>query len=85
MQKAVSQGKAINIVIVDDHQVVLDGFLARLEMEDEINVVATASNGAEAIDAVTRVRPDVVLMDVSMPVMNGIEATMMCRDNKVCP
>ncbi|BCL69417.1 transcriptional regulator [Vibrio nigripulchritudo MADA3029] len=80
MQKAVSQGKAINIVIVDDHQVVLDGFLARLEMEDEINVVATASNGAEAIDAVTRVRPDVVLMDVSMPVMNGIEATMILKE-----
>ncbi|UAB69045.1 response regulator transcription factor [Vibrio sp. SCSIO 43132] len=80
MQKAVSQGKAINIVIVDDHQVVLDGFLARLEMEDEINVVATASNGAEAIDAVTRVQPDVVLMDVSMPVMNGIEATMILKE-----
>ncbi|BDU36912.1 response regulator transcription factor [Vibrio nigripulchritudo] len=80
MQKAVSQGKAINIVIVDDHQVVLDGFLARLEMEDEINVVATASNGAEAIDAVTRVRPDVVLMDVSMPVINGIEATMILKE-----
>ncbi|EGU58579.1 LuxR family transcriptional regulator [Vibrio nigripulchritudo ATCC 27043] len=80
MQKAVSQGKAINIVIVDDHQVVLDGFLARLEMEDEINVVATASNGVEAIDAVTKVQPDVVLMDVSMPVMNGIEATMILKE-----
>ncbi|CCN71048.1 response regulator transcription factor [Vibrio nigripulchritudo] len=84
MQKAVSQGKAINIVIVDDHQVVLDGFLARLEMEDEINVVATASNGAEAIDAVNRVRPDVVLMDVSMPVMNGIEATMILKEEHPC-
>ncbi|WP_104398923.1 response regulator transcription factor [Vibrio penaeicida] len=80
MQKAVSQGKAINIVIVDDHQVVLDGFLARLEMEDEINVIATASNGVEAIEAVSREKPDVVLMDVSMPVMNGIEATMLLKE-----
>ncbi|MDP2570591.1 DNA-binding response regulator [Vibrio sp. vnigr-6D03] len=80
MQKAVSQGKAINIVIVDDHQVVLDGFLARLEMEEEINVIATASNGVEAIEAVSREKPDVVLMDVSMPVMNGIEATMLLKE-----
>ncbi len=80
MQNAVSQGKAINIVIVDDHQVVLDGFLARLEMEEEINVIATASNGVEAIEAVSREKPDVVLMDVSMPVMNGIEATMLLKE-----
>ncbi|MBD1558338.1 response regulator transcription factor [Vibrio sp. S9_S30] len=80
MQKVVSQGKAINIVIVDDHQVVLDGFLARLELEEEINVIATASNGVEAIEAVSREKPDVVLMDVSMPVMNGIEATMLLKE-----
>lgn len=65
----------ISVVIVDDHQVVLEGFMARLEREPDINVVATASNGVEAVEVIKQSMPDVVLMDVSMPIMNGIEAT----------
>ncbi len=80
MQNAVIHRKVINILIVDDHQVVLDGFLARLELEEEINVIATASNGVEAIESVSREKPDVVLMDVSMPTMGGIEATMLLKE-----
>jgi two-component system nitrate/nitrite response regulator NarL len=72
--------KLISVVIVDDHQVVLDGFLARLELEKDIFVVGTASNGVEAIDKVKELNPDVILMDVSMPVMNGIEATRLIRE-----
>ncbi|EJK2113640.1 response regulator [Vibrio navarrensis] len=72
--------KPIRIVIVDDHQVVLDGFIARLEIEPEIEVVGTASNGLEALDAVRRHKPDVVLMDISMPIMNGIEATRLIKE-----
>lgn len=71
--------KPIRVVMVDDHQVVLDGFIARLEQEPEIEVVATASNGLEALELVKLHQPDVVLMDVSMPIMNGIEATRSLR------
>ncbi|AXX59428.1 response regulator [Vibrio vulnificus] len=71
--------KPIRVVIVDDHQVVLDGFMARLEIEPEIDVVGTASNGLEALDVVKQHKPDVVLMDISMPILNGIEATRMIK------
>ncbi len=70
----------IRVVIADDHQVVLDGFIARLQMESGIEVIGTASNGLEAINVVRELQPDVVLMDVSMPVMNGIEATSVIRE-----
>lgn len=72
--------KPIRVVMVDDHQVVLDGFIARLEQEPDIEVVATASNGFEAIEVVKYHQPDVVLMDVSMPIMNGIEATRIIKE-----
>ena len=72
--------KPIRVIIVDDHQVVLEGFMARLKMEPEIEVVATASNGLTAIDIVKEFTPDVVLMDVSMPIMNGIESTKLIKE-----
>lgn len=75
--------KPIKVVIVDDHQVVLDGFIARLEMESDIDVVGTASNGIEALDVVKRLLPDVILMDVSMPLMNGIDATRVIKEELV--
>ncbi|WP_394144184.1 response regulator [Vibrio atypicus] len=73
-------GDVIKVVIADDHQVVLDGFMARLQMEPEIEVIGTASNGLEAVEVAKRLMPDVVLMDVSMPIMNGIEATSLIRE-----
>ncbi len=72
--------RPIRVVIVDDHQVVLEGFMARLELESEIDVVATASNGLQAIDVVKQFTPDVILMDVSMPIMNGIDATRLIKE-----
>lgn len=65
---------SIKVMIVDDHQVVLDGFVARLELEHDIDVVATASNGIEAMQNLKQHHPEVVLLDVSMPIMNGLEA-----------
>ncbi|GAL22298.1 DNA-binding response regulator LuxR family [Vibrio maritimus] len=53
--------------------------MARLEREPDIHVVATASNGLEAVEVVKQTVPDVVLMDVSMPIMNGIEATELLK------
>ncbi|WP_047044294.1 response regulator transcription factor [Vibrio mexicanus] len=70
----------IKVVIVDDHQVVLDGFIARLALEKGIEVIGTASNGMEAVEVVKQLNPDVILMDVSMPVMNGIDATKVIRE-----
>ena len=65
----------IRIVLVDDHPVYRDGLGALLGSIDGLTVVATASDGAEAIETVASEKPDVVVMDVQMPVMDGIEAT----------
>jgi len=73
--------EAIRVVIVDDHQVVIDGFMARLEMEPDISVIGTASNGVEAVELVKSLEPDVTLMDISMPIMNGIDATNMIKES----
>src|SRR2546425_260217 len=65
----------INILIVEDQRIVREGLRAVLEDEDEIAIVGEAANGQEAIDLFVRLRPDVVLMDLQMPVMDGPEAT----------
>lgn len=65
----------IRIVLVDDHGVVRQGLKAFLATEDDIEVVGEASNGREAIDVVGRLQPDVVLMDLVMPELDGIGAT----------
>ena len=70
----------ITLVIVDDHPLVLDGLVSRLERSEQVQVVGQASNGKEAIQLVDKVRPDVVLMDINMPVMNGIEAAEIFKE-----
>lgn len=70
---------AIRVLLVDDHPLVIDGIQARLENEGGIEVVGQAGNGLEAIKLAQELKPDVVLMDVSMPVMNGLEATRELR------
>lgn len=65
----------IRVLLVDDHPLVIDGIQARLEDEGGIEVVGRANNGREAIEAAQSLQPDVILMDISMPVMNGLEAT----------
>ena len=65
----------IGVVIADDQQLVRAGFRKILEAEDDIRVLAEASNGLEAITAARRHQPDVVLMDIRMPDMDGLEAT----------
>ena len=69
----------IRILIVDDHSVVRQGLQMFLALDPEIEVVGEVGNGAEAVEFVRKVKPDVVLMDLLMPVMDGIEATKMIR------
>lgn len=65
----------IRVIVADDHPVFREGFAMLLEPLDDIEVVATAADGRAAIDAVAAHRPDVVIMDIQMPRLNGIEAT----------
>lgn len=70
----------INILLVDDHPLVRDGIRARLESEEGVSVIGEAQNGQEALDFVAQKAPDVALMDVSMPVMNGLDATKIFKE-----
>jgi DNA-binding NarL/FixJ family response regulator len=65
----------IRIVVADDHEVVRTGFAALLDTQADFTVVGTAADGVDAVKACREQRPDVVLMDVRMPSMDGIEAT----------
>ncbi|MFC2033217.1 response regulator [Chloroflexota bacterium] len=71
--------QTIKVLIVDDHTLVRDGIRALLELIADIKVIGEASNGKEALEKVRDLAPDVVLMDLSMPVMNGLEATRRIR------
>jgi DNA-binding NarL/FixJ family response regulator len=66
---------AIKIIVADDHQVVRTGFAALLDTQPDFTVAGTACDGAEAVRMSRQLQPDVVLMDVRMPAMDGIEAT----------
>jgi DNA-binding NarL/FixJ family response regulator len=63
------------VLVVDDHHLVRAGLAALLGTTDDLVVVGQAADGAEAVEAVARQTPDVVLMDLSMPVLDGVEAT----------
>ena len=69
----------IKVLIVDDHTLVRDGIRALLAMVADTNVVGEAANGKEALEKVKRLAPDVVLMDLAMPIMSGLEATRRIR------
>ncbi|MBN2373203.1 response regulator [bacterium] len=75
--------KRIKVLIVDDHAVVRDGLRAVLKLQKDIEVVGEAVNGQDAAEKTLQLLPDVVLMDIVMPVMNGLEATK--KISKECP
>jgi DNA-binding NarL/FixJ family response regulator len=66
---------SIRVVVADDQELIRDAFVRILDAEPDIDVVAEAANGAQAVDVVLAHRPDLLLLDIRMPVMDGIEAT----------
>jgi DNA-binding NarL/FixJ family response regulator len=72
--KASEDGK-IRVVLADDHHIIRQGLVSLLRSEPDLDVVGEAANGKQAVNRARSFRPDVVVLDVSMPVLNGVEAT----------
>jgi NarL family two-component system response regulator LiaR len=75
-----SQPRPIRVLIVDDHGVVREGLRAYLELEPDIQVVGEAKDGGEAVRRALELQPDVVLMDLVMPIMDGVDATARIKE-----
>jgi DNA-binding NarL/FixJ family response regulator len=67
--------KRITVLLAEDHTIVREGFRKMLEFEDDIEVIGEAQNGRQAVVMAKKLCPDVVLMDIAMPLLNGLEAT----------
>lgn len=74
-------GKRIRILLADDHSVVRQGFRMILSQQPDLEVVGEASNGREAAEMAGRLTPDVAVVDIAMPEVNGVEATRRIRQN----
>jgi CheY-like chemotaxis protein len=71
----------VRVLLVDDHEIVRQGLVSLLSEEESIEIVGEASNGREAVNLADQLKPDVVIMDVSMPLMDGYEATRQIKAN----
>jgi DNA-binding NarL/FixJ family response regulator len=67
--------KRITVLLADDHTIVREGFRKMLDLEDDLKVVGEAQDGRQAVAMAKKLHPDVVLMDIAMPLLNGLEAT----------
>jgi DNA-binding NarL/FixJ family response regulator len=70
------------VLLADDHEIVRQGLVSLLEEEHTVEVIGEAANGHEAVELAARLRPDVVIMDVAMPVMGGEEATRRIKQDR---
>jgi len=73
----------IRVLIADDHAVLREGLQALLRMYDDVEVVGTAADGVEAVERTIELKPDVVLMDIAMPRLGGLEAALEIRQRKL--
>jgi DNA-binding NarL/FixJ family response regulator len=71
----------IRVLVVDDHAILRDGIRSLLESQEDIIVVGEAGDGSEAIELTSKLLPDIVLMDISMPKTNGLEATRIIKES----
>ena len=78
-----TEAAPVRVVLADDHALVLDGLRAALADELDLHVVATATDGERALDAVHRLRPDVLVMDLQMPYMGGLDCLQKVRAEKL--
>jgi len=78
-ERTVTKGRKIRLMLVDDHNIVRQGLTLLLGQQQGLEVVGEAGNGREAVELARILRPDVILMDVSMPVMDGVEATRLIK------
>ncbi|HTA31300.1 MAG TPA: response regulator transcription factor [Candidatus Cybelea sp.] len=67
--------KRITVLLAEDHMIVREGFRKMLELEDDFDVIGEAQDGRQAVALIPKLRPEVVLMDIAMPLLNGLEAT----------
>jgi DNA-binding NarL/FixJ family response regulator len=74
------QTDTINVILVDDHQIIRDGIKAFLKEDNDINIVGEADNGKQLLQLVAENQPDLVLMDINMPEMDGYEATKILHE-----
>ena len=74
---------AVNILLADDHRMVREGIRYLLETVSEINIVAEAGDGYECINIVNKTKPNIVLLDIDMPNMNGIDALRIIKEQKM--
>jgi DNA-binding NarL/FixJ family response regulator len=73
------QSTPVRVMVVDDQQLVRDGIASLLQVQDGIEVIGTATNGQEALEFALAWQPDVILMDIRMPIMDGVAATIQIR------
>ena len=74
--------KPVNIMIADDHSMVREGIKQLLELDGDIAVIAEANNGKQCIELLDETRTDVLLLDINMPMMNGLQVLQYIRENK---
>ena len=70
-----TSARSVRVILCDDHAIVRDGIAHVLDAYDDIDVIGTAENGEAGVEATVRLRPDVVLMDLMMPIVDGVQAT----------